>query len=500
MNPLECSICAENYNLSTRKRISCDYCQFEACRKCCETYILNNNESKCMNTQCGKIWTRKFLRTNFTLKFINTDLKKKKEQILFEREQSMLPATQIIIEEEMVGKKIEKEILALRKQVAELQRIISDKQNELYFHNNGTNKTQEKKAFIKKCPNGDCRGFLSTQWKCGLCEYWSCPECHEVKGDKHDSPHTCNPDNVASAKLIAKDSRACPGCSSLIYKIDGCDQMFCTGCKTVFSWITGKIEKGNVHNPHYFEWLRLRGEEIRNPMDINGCNGGNDINILEHHIIDEHYIAGYRFDSLINNVLIKTEKELRLQDKKINEEKYKKIRDKLWSVVRNIREIAIYILPRYRPDVLNNNLDLRKQFLLNEIDQEKFKALIQRSDKQYEKKTEMYNIFNMMVTAGSDILYRFITAAQEKETRSMKKMYNNYLEIFPILNEFDELIVYANECIEDINHVFTSNSNGHFNLNGKWATSNDDEKNMYTFLSLNNDVWWLDNNLVNINK
>lgn len=510
MNPIECSICAENYNLSSRKRVTCDYCHFESCRKCCETYILNNVDPKCMNNECGKLWTRKFIRANFTLKFVNTELKKKKEQILFEREQSMLPATQIIIEEEMAQQKIKDEIELIKREIYNLHRIIADKQNELFFRQNTTDKKQEKKEFVKKCPNGDCRGFLSSQWKCGLCEYWCCPECHEVKGINHDSPHTCNPDNVASAKLIAKDSRACPGCSSPIFKIEGCDQMFCTECKTAFSWRTGRIETGNVHNPHYFEWLRTRGENIRNPADINGCDGGYNINIIE-----QNHFGGYRFDSLLTNLLDKNDREIRSKYKYVNEVKLKRMREKIWSVVRSIREISNYILPRYRPDVLNNNLELRKQYLLNQIDEEKFKGLIQRSDKQYEKKTEMYNIFNMMVTAGSDIIYRFMSSADLMSSQSVEKKYNtrsaeknntsssennnNYAEIFPMLNEFDELVAYANECIQDINHVFTSNSNGHFNLNGRWITSNEYEENI-TFKYLNAEAWDLDTNLLNINN
>lgn len=51
------------------------------------------------------------------------------------------------------------------------------------------------------------------------------------------------------------NTRPCPTCFVPIYKISGCDQMFCTECHAKFSWRTGKVVKGLFHNPHFFEWI-----------------------------------------------------------------------------------------------------------------------------------------------------------------------------------------------------------------------------------------------------
>ena len=127
----------------------------------------------------------------------------------------------------------------------------------------------------RKCPDENCRGFLSTQWKCGLCEKWACPECHVIKGDTRDADHTCDPDTLATAQLLSKDTKPCPKCSTPIHKIEGCDQMWCTQCHTGFSWKRGTIEN-RVHNPHYYEWQRLNGGG-RAPRNVGDFECGRDI-------------------------------------------------------------------------------------------------------------------------------------------------------------------------------------------------------------------------------
>jgi hypothetical protein len=128
--------------------------------------------------------------------------------------------------------------------------------------NTGTDSTIEhvqRATFIKPCPAKDCKGFLSSAWKCGLCHSWTCPDCHEWKGLLRDIEHTCDPEKLATAQLLDKEAKSCPKCGVPICKIEGCDQMWCTVCNTGFSWRTGKIADGPVHNPHYFEYLRRQG-------------------------------------------------------------------------------------------------------------------------------------------------------------------------------------------------------------------------------------------------
>jgi hypothetical protein len=128
----------------------------------------------------------------------------------------------------------------------------------------------ERKKFIMKCQAANCPGFLSTQYKCGVCDVYTCSECLDIKSDEQ---HVCKPENIESAKMIKKDTKPCPTCATRIYKIDGCDQMWCVDCKTAFSWNTGQISNSKIHNPHYYEYLRkTQGSVPRDPADIPaGC-------------------------------------------------------------------------------------------------------------------------------------------------------------------------------------------------------------------------------------
>lgn len=133
---------------------------------------------------------------------------------------------------------------------------------------------EEKRKFIRRCMRTGCQGFLSTAWKCGICEWYSCSKCFAVKGKDHDSLHECKKEDIETAEMIKKDSKPCPKCGEFINKSSGCSQMFCISCKTPWDWNTGKIvTHGALHNPHYYEWMNRNGGGMpRNPADV-PCGG-----------------------------------------------------------------------------------------------------------------------------------------------------------------------------------------------------------------------------------
>lgn len=213
-----CNICTEKFTKISRTKVLCEYCNFEACSACCRRWILDGSAPKCMNNSCDRTWTRKFISAQFPKSFVNNELKIHRENVLFQQEVALLPETQPYVEEEIRKEHITSEILNLRREQSRLEHQITNLRNSLY-----TNRpTTERREFVRECPDEECRGFLSTAWKCGVCEKWTCPDCHEIKGMNRDIEHTCNPDSVATAQLLSRDTKPCPNCRTGIFKIDGC--------------------------------------------------------------------------------------------------------------------------------------------------------------------------------------------------------------------------------------------------------------------------------------
>lgn len=423
----ECPICVEKMNKSTRKGVICNKCDYSACRACYKQYLLSTNDNPhCMN--CKNQWLRSVLVDMFDNTFVNITYKLHRENVLLERERSKMASTQPHVERIIKNRKNELELYNLNKLKKEISIKISDIKIRNYL-SESEDVDVERKVFTKKCTWENCRGYLSSQWKCGLCENWSCPECHVVVGlekgvEKSGIPHVCEPDTVSTVKLLNLDTKDCPKCSTSIYKIDGCDMMFCTICTTSFSWKTGKLETGVIHNPHYYEWLRQNGNIERNPGDI-PCG----------HEVDQYFIQNI-------NLMIRP----RTRAVQQYFERFRLCQN-------NLIHLRYVVLNDFRVRA-DDNLKLRVSYMMNEIDFGKFKRLLQAREKQMSKKQEYFDIINMFITCETDISYRIQDILQNAKAQVIEA---NYLKMFgPLLNESDGLLLYTNDCLSNISKLYNT--------------------------------------------
>ena len=388
MTTQDCNICCEKYNKTIHSKVTCEYgdCNFDACKSCVRTYLIGTTANPhCMN--CKKPWGEKFLQENLNKTFYDKDYKPRRKELLVEREISRLPETmpfaerhkEIALEEEK-SKVVYDKIKKLNKEVALLKDERYAINTRIIHIKNGLDpngEVKERNKFIMACPR-DCRGFLSSQYKCSICEQFTCPHCLEVIGESKTIEHTCNPDNVASAESIKKETKPCPNCGIRIFKISGCSQMWCTECKVAFNYNTGKIDTGVVHNPHYYAHMARinNGEAIRNPHDV--------------------LCGGLIHNTQVFNLLAIVKKGIQDPDT------YNTLYHTINNMHRTISHITYNDLPPLRAAVreLQDSRDLRIRYILGMIDKKEMGTQLYRRDMKHKKQTELLHLYELISVVG----------------------------------------------------------------------------------------------------
>jgi hypothetical protein len=266
---MECPICCEKYTKTARPKIECPSCDLEACKSCVKRYLLDKKTPKCM--QCNVEWGDDFC-SKILGSWMRGEFRTHMKRLLFDMEKARFPETMPEVENTVIIRRMEKErismnneIETLYQQIYKLKKMKEKNVREQTTISISGKKSGEKKIFTRACPDNDCNGFLSSQWKCGVCEKWSCPKCFEIIGQNKEAHHVCDPNTLATAQMMKKETKPCPSCSAAIFKIEGCDQMWCTQCQTPFSWRTGRKVNGTIHNPHYHQWMRHNGGALLQP-------------------------------------------------------------------------------------------------------------------------------------------------------------------------------------------------------------------------------------------
>lgn len=271
--PEVCSVCTNTYTAIIRKRIECKFCHATTCSKCIEQYLIGRHEdAHCLH--CRVNYNDTLLYEICTKTYLTSRYFKHRQEVLINREKSKLPGLQQAAVEVLRRRKIQQEASKITNEMKDLKNkrdekiieyshvcklhyeslkhneisehetkmialqvesdtyrdMIQDKKLDLYRIRTQQNEPEEKKEedeeekkkFIRRCTRDGCQGFLSTAWKCGICEWYSCSKCFIPKAKEHNAPHECKQEDVDTADLIKKDSKPCPNCGEFIMKTSGC--------------------------------------------------------------------------------------------------------------------------------------------------------------------------------------------------------------------------------------------------------------------------------------
>jgi len=380
----ECPICCTTGRVSSW--VTCPSCSKSSCRYCVRKYLTDEGNPKmtpdCM--YCHKQWDFEFVATHSHEDFHNRDYRIYRAKVLLQREKSLLPGCQDLAREQIKRRQLKSLILQLQQRNKVLQQELQNNRNVLLELKrrqrtdvwDEKKQTETKKSFkyTAPCPRDDCNGYVGDRWKCGLCKQKVCSQCHQSKISKKSpdyTPHVCDDDEVKTAQILSKDTKPCPSCKVPITYISGCDQMWCPVCHTAFSWKTGQIETGTIHNPHFYEFQRKMGKGAapRNHGDM-VCGR----------------VPGYC--------------EIRNKFRQFNLEVPKWVEE----ARRLIDHINYVELPKY-PNTLDHgtHLDLRIKFLIKDIDEKKWMSELKRREKKREKNRAIHMVLRMFTDTLSSI-------------------------------------------------------------------------------------------------
>ena len=456
----ECSICASGFNKIARKEIKCESCNEKVCKQCVMHWLKERTNITC--PCCNVVWTTDFCFKNVSIK-ISDKYKEIHTDLLFKIEQTFIAETQPFIQIEKmyhdaqkqlkeameyrsmclsvpmikqhrrpnaltwkndertkeIAKNYRKEeyinildeqIRQLRYRVNQLSECLMDHHDIGVLNQNlqcdiHVETRKEKISF--PCPVNECRGYImSYTGKCGMCEIVVCRKCHVIITDDN---HECKNEDVETVKMIHDQSKPCPKCYTRISKIDGCDQMFCVHCKTAFSWNTGKVETGRIHNPHYYDELRRINNGIvpREP-------GDNPANVPQNPACQEiaRVFHVFRSDGRTDQV----------------------VRDNYNTLVREYLYQNATLM-RYgdvdENTTFHTNFKYRLKYLKNEISEEKFKSFIYSNFKLQKCRREVNHLVNEYLNINRIVLNSMHNCFRPHlDERVFKDLYKLYSELF----------------------------------------------------------------------
>lgn len=448
MSKILCDICCDI--ITATKQVTCIICEKVACSKCVRSYLVSSHiVPQCM--YCHAIWDRDLLERLLPKTFITKELKRHQESMLFDEMSVLLPTLQPAAAVEMEIQKIHLEntmyLQMIQDTYAKIRECISAKmkRNEFYIkhreyhdtirdltikydsnrmiiiHLRRGNKIENTKTIqqhIRGCPDVNCRGFMkmnTNELICGMCNIKCCKKCHDVLDE--NTQHECKDENVETVKMLMKETKPCPKCSARIFKIDGCDLMWCTQCHAAFSWKTGELHKGKNHNPHYYEYLRQTKGSVPRDPDDNPCELlGGFPSIPQFHMF-----------------------RLKIKDPDANAEM-----DAFYRIYRNILHIQEVTMPNYQNNQAQNDNTIRDigiKYLINTYTKEKCKSELYKIEKKKEKQLAIYQILQMLTTASADVM----RATFQKDTIE---------DYHSMIVQLNELKCFANKALYRVAKVY----------------------------------------------
>ena len=398
-----CEICCENKETLE----TCPFCDESCCLECIQKGLLaNETEPYCMF--CKKLYSMEHIMTINPRPWIKkmflphmSKIRVKQEMNLLlgdqleaktilkvralRKEYSKLPLIKKIRKTFKDPKQLQSKLEEVRKEQLRIRKEIRkyETQDILYM------KQCKKVSFYGFCPVDKCKGMLDENFKCQLCDVNVCHDCGEINLMNHQ----CLEENKKSFQSVQKESKPCPQCGVPIFQSSGCDQMWCVLCFTPFSWSSGKRIDGVIHNPHYYEWLKSS-----NNVDV------------EPELNCEELPTAVQFSSFLNYHY---------------PDQTKNWWYKIHQTIIHLREI---VFPLVNQNRVPNNKSLRIQYLVGDIDENRWRNLLQYREERRMKLNALYLITDLNIQLFTDLISKFIKDPKNPPAKEEIRNIWNFIE------------------------------------------------------------------------
>jgi hypothetical protein len=192
----------------------------------------------------------------------------------------------------------------------------------------------------------------------------------------------------------------------MIFKISGCSQIWCVDCHTAFNFHTLEVERGNIHNPHYYEYLRTQNGGVipRNPGDVQPQNQPIGIDRIMLTLGMQRGISG----NVMNYI------------------------SDFHRLITHIQMIEIDT--RNNPINEPTNRQIRIKYLMGKLTEKGFKQKIQKTEENFEQQLQLNVMYQAFVETVNDILRSIV------EENNMEYSMKVVLELRKLVNSFNETL------------------------------------------------------------